>query len=142
MGEFSLPDVGIIYRLHISCLWPPYVPHMVLFGLCHISFKPSPLELRWYPLLFFNPCRYRRYSLCWAKAFDYGTSFLPVWCADESISNDKMRLTLNLRDDALHPTGHPLVLVFCYCARGKMQTSRSDCVLCQHDVTGIQCLWR
>lgn len=34
-----------------------------------------------------------------------------VCCADESISNDKMRLTLNLEDNALHPTGHPLVLV-------------------------------
>lgn len=43
-----------------------------------------------------------------------------------------MRLTLNLKDDALHPSGHPLVL---FCATGTMQTSRSDCILCQHDVT-------
>lgn len=29
-------------------------------------------------------------------------------------ANDKMRLTLNLKDDALHPSGHPLVLFLCY----------------------------
>lgn len=40
-------------------------------------------------------------------------------CADESTSNDKMRLTLNLGDDVLHPTGHPLVLLIFYCATGK-----------------------
>lgn len=42
-----------------------------------------------------------------------------ICCADESISNDKMRLTLNLRDDVLHPTGPPLLLVIFYCATGK-----------------------
>lgn len=50
--------------------------------------------------------------MCRAKAFDYGASSFPVGCADESISNDKMRLTLNLGDDASYPIGHPLVIVF------------------------------
>lgn len=34
-------------------------------------------------------------------------------CKRQRLStNDKMRLTVNLRDDALHPARHPLVLVF------------------------------
>lgn len=32
----------------------------------------------------------------------------PVCRADKSASNDKMRLTLNLGDDAMYPAGHPL----------------------------------
>lgn len=85
----------------------------------------------------------------------------PVCRADKSASNDKMRLTLNLGDDAMYPAGHPLSPC---CLSGslslslfsppmchgkeewrrekKMQTSRSDCVPCQHDVTGVQCLWQ
>lgn len=35
-------------------------------------------------------------------------SLLSVCRTDKSISNDKMRLTLNLGDDAMYPAGHPL----------------------------------